>query len=166
MIRFVIAAALAAVPVLAPAQEVLVQRPVPYSEDADIASNIRNECKLQEQLPDYIRQFAAPKGIEVRFADEIDTAAPGRVLQVEIRDALSMGNAWTGHRKSTSVRGRLFEDGELIGSFRGRRDSMGGAFAGYKGSCSVLGRTVKTLGQDIAAFLAAPTMDAELGDLK
>jgi hypothetical protein len=87
------------------------------------------------------------------------------ILDVHIKDASSRGNAFTGHHKSTLVVGKLYQDGELIGSFTGRRDSMGGMFAGYKGSCSVLGRTVKALGKDIAEWLKAPTMDAQLGDL-
>jgi hypothetical protein len=40
-----------------------------------------------------------------------------------------------------------------------------GMVAGYKGSCSVLGRTARALGEDIAKWLAAPSMDALLGDL-
>jgi hypothetical protein len=150
----------------AAAETLVVPRPVPYAEDSDIASNIRNECKLGDKLAHFIGEFARARGDAVSFAPQVDEATPGRVLQVEIRDALSMGNAWTGHRKSVSVRGRLFADGEVVGTFKGRRDSMGGMFGGYKGSCSVLGRTVKALGQDIATWLQSPAMGAELGDLK
>jgi len=150
----------------AAADPVQVPRPVPYWEDADVAGNIRKECAIQTQLADYIQEFSRARGIEVSFAPSVAADQPGRVLDLEIREAESMGNAWTGHRKSTTVRGKLYQDGELIGSFRGRRDSMGGAFAGYKGSCSVLGRTVKALGKDIAEFLSMPAMDADLGDLK
>ena len=41
----------------------------------------------------------------------------------------------------------------------------GGAFGGYKGTCSILGRCIKTLGSDIAKWLANPTMDAKLGNV-
>lgn len=148
------------------AQGVTVPRPVPYAEDNEIAGNIKSECNLGVKLADFIAEFSREKGLNVTFTQGAEVPETGRHLAVEIRDAVSMGNAFVGHRKSTSVRGKLYENGAIVGSFRGRRDSMGGAFAGYKGSCSVLGRTVKALGKDIAEFLVAPRMDADLGDLK
>ena len=164
IMAFGIAAMLA--PGFTSASELSLPRPVPFAEDSDIAGNIRRECNLGDKLAEFIAQFADAKGVATRFVASDAAPSEGRFLAVEIRDALSVGNAFTGHRKSTSVRGRLYEDGQVVGSFRGRRDSMGGMFAGYKGSCSVLGRTVKALGQDIAEWLAAPSMDADLGDLK
>ncbi len=147
------------------ATELVVPKPVPFSEDNEIAGNIKRECDLGNKLAIYIGEFAQLKGIDVRFVDGDAPESASRYLAIEIRDAVSMGNAFIGHRKSTSVRGKLYEGDEVIGSFRGRRDSMGGAFAGYKGSCSVLGRTVKALGKDIAEWLIAPSMDADIGDL-
>lgn len=147
------------------AESVVVPRPVPYAANNDIASNIKQECKINEQLADFVAEYAKEHGITVTFASSVTPQAPGRVLDLQITDAISEGNAWIGHHKSTTVEGKLYQDGKLIGSFRGKRNSMGGMFAGYKGSCSVLGRTVKALGEDIGAWLAAPTMKAELGDL-
>jgi hypothetical protein len=151
---------------LAQADSITIPKPVPWSDDAMIASKIKNECQIQDQLAAYIEEFAREEHqLDVQFAGSVSNDAAGTVLDVQIKDAVSLGNPFTGHRKSTLVVGKLFRDGELIGSFTGRRDSMGGAFAGYKGSCSVLGRTVKALGKDIAAWLAAPTLNAQLGDL-
>jgi hypothetical protein len=148
----------------ASAQTLQVQRPVPYSEDGDIADNIKQECKINEQLADFIQEYAKKNGIDVSFTDgPVDTGA-GRVLDVRITNAISMGNAFMGHQKGTTVAGTLYENGQKIASFKARRHSMGGAFAGYKGSCSVLGRTVKTIGEDIAGWLKAPTDGAKLGD--
>lgn len=145
----------------AAAQELQLQRPVPYAEDNDIADNIKQECRINEQLADFVKQYA---GEDVVFTDgPVDTAS-GRALQLEISDAVSMGNAWLGHQKFTKVRGMLFENGEKVASFKGRRNSMGGAFGGYKGSCSVLGRTVEALGEDIGGWLKAPKDGANLGD--
>lgn len=149
----------------AEATSVSVPNPVPYAEDAEIAGKIKSECRIDAQLAEFIRAYAEARGDEVEFHGA-DAPRTGRVLEIEIRDAVSGGNAFIGHRKSTSIRGKLVADGEVIGTFRGRRDSMGGAFAGYKGSCSVLGRTVKALGKDVADWLAAPAMDSDLGDLK
>ena len=40
------------------AQSLRVQRPVPYSEDGDIADKIRRECKIDEQLGDFLQEYA------------------------------------------------------------------------------------------------------------
>ena len=144
----------------AAAQTVQLQRPVPYAEDNDISDAIKTECKINEQLADFIKQY----GGDVSFtASPVDTSK-GRALQLQIVDAVSMGNAWMGHQKFTKVKGTLYADGKKVASFKGRRNSMGGAFAGYKGSCSVLGRTVEALGEDIAGWLKAPQDGANLGD--
>lgn len=148
------------------ADAVVVPKPVPYAADSDIANNIRQECKINTELSDFIAEYARQHGVTVTFADTVSAHSRGRVLQVEITDAISSGNAFIGHHKSTAARGRLYQDGKLVGSFRDRRNSMGGMFAGYKGSCSVLGRTVKAIGEDVGAWLAAPSQDAELGDLR
>ena len=100
------------------------------------------------------------------LVDSIDTVAEGRVLKLELVEALTMGNAFIGHHKYTKVRGTLYENGAVVADFRGRTNSMGGFAIGYKGSCSVLGRTVKALSKDIAAWLKSPVDDARLGDLQ
>lgn len=91
-------------------------------------------------------------------------SASAQSLQLEIFDAVSMGNAWAGHQKFTRVQGTRYDGGSKLASFKARRNSLGGAFAGYKGSCSVPGRTVETLGQDIGEWLKAPRDGAHLGD--
>jgi hypothetical protein len=143
----------------AAAQSVQLQRPVPYSEDNDISDTIKAECKIGEQLADFIKQYSS---VPVEFTQA--PATTGRVLQLEIVDAVSMGNAFLGHQKYTKAKGTLFQDGTKVASFKARRNSMGGAFAGFKGSCSVLGRTVEALGEDIGGWLASPRDGASLGD--
>jgi hypothetical protein len=145
---------------------VLVPLSVPFSEDAEIAGKIKTECHINDQLGEFIAKFAKEKNVATHSVQATNKDMPGRVLVVEIRDAISEGNPFIGHHKSTSVRGALYQDGTLLGNFKGRRNSMGGFGAGYKGSCSVLGRTVRALGEDIAGWMAAPSADAQLGDLK
>ena len=100
----------------------------------------------------------------VVLADDVTESTEGRVLHVEISSVVGpQGGAWSG-AKSVTVEGKLTENGEVIGTFKGNRYSGGGAFGGYKGTCSILGRCAKTLGSDIAKWLAKPTMDARLGN--
>lgn len=159
---FAVAAALAvaALSGAAQAQTLQVQSPVPYAPDNDIADNIKAECTIDTQLAEFVKQYAG----DVQLTSGPVDTGKGRALELEIVDAVSMGNAWMGHQKFTKVRGTLYEDGRKVASFKGRRNSMGGAFAGYKGSCSVLGRTVEALGSDIAEWLKSPKDGANIGD--
>jgi hypothetical protein len=134
---------------------------VSYAKENHIAANIKNECKLVEELSQFIVE--ASGGTVVAATGEPNTKK-GSVLVVEITDSVSAGNAFIGHRKYTAIQGKLYKGGAVAGNFEASRNSMGGAFAGYKGSCSVLGRTVKTLGSDVNGWLRAPSKDAKLGD--
>ena len=129
--RLVAAAALLACGTLS-AQPVRMASTTPYAADADIANKVLSECvELQQQLPAFTREFAAEHGIDVQLVDDTGADTGGRVLRVEITDAVSMGNAFIGHQKFSKVRGTLYENGEKLANFRGLRTSMGGAFAGY-----------------------------------
>lgn len=143
----------------AAAENVQLRTPVPYAEDNDISDNIKTECAIGEQLARFVKDYS-------KVPVELTPSEPagGRVLQLEIVDAVSMGNAFLGHQKFTKVRGTLLQDGTKVASFKARRNSMGGAFGGFKGSCSVLGRTVEAMGEDIATWLTDPRDGATLGD--
>jgi len=143
---------------------ITIQNTVPFSPGNHIANNIKQECDLNQQLAVFIKEYAIEKGVELRGVDVLDMSGPGNVLKIEITDSVSQGNAFIGHRKFTAIRGELFDNGKLLASFTGARNSGGGAFAGFKGSCAVLGRTVKALGEDIATWLKQPSNNAHLGD--
>jgi hypothetical protein len=150
----------AAIPQLARAEDP-TQLYVSFAKENRVAANIKSECKLVEQLSQFI--VDASGGTVVAATGDPNTKQ-GSVLVVEITDSVSAGNAFIGHRKYTAIQGKLYKGGAEVGNFNASRNSMGGAFAGYKGSCAVLGRTVKTLGSDVNGWLRAPTKDALLGD--
>ncbi|WP_017943049.1 MULTISPECIES: hypothetical protein [unclassified Thioalkalivibrio] len=158
------APATTAADVPADAPVIRVAHSVPYSDDATIANNIRQECNLEEQFSEFIAHYGADQGIRFERRQDVGPSAGGQVLMVELTDAVSGGNAWIGHRKVTEAAGTLYADGEEQASFTSRRFSGGGAFGGFKGSCSVLGRTVQAMGRDIATWSAAPADGAHLGD--
>lgn len=143
------------------ADAIQVPKVVPYVEDNDISDAIKTECRMGEVLANSIKQHS---GDAVALVDGKPGTEHGRVLDIVIVDAVSGGNAFIGHQKSTKIRGSLYDDGKKVASFKARRNSMGGAFAGFKGSCSVLGRTVEALGEDVSAWLKAPKDGAALGD--
>lgn len=136
----------------------------PYSEDNRVAYKIIKECTaLGDKLSSFTQSFAEKRGIKVVLDNSINSSS-GKVLQLEITNAVSRGNAFLGHSKFVAVRGTLWENGKRIASFDGQRTSMGGFAAAYKSSCSVLGRCVKALGKDIAAWLDSPVDRVSLGD--
>lgn len=147
------------------AKELLMQNPVPYAANSAIASKVKNECPLGTQLAQFVKEFAGSSGYAVQFTDSAPSTAKGYVLKLEITDAMSGGNAFIGHYKSTTVSGVLYEDGKKKAEVMARRQSSGGFGAGFKGSCSVLGRTVKAIGMDLGTWLSNPVDGARLGDL-
>ena len=155
-------AAVAALPGAALAGgSIKVLRTVGYAEEAFVRPEIRSECQLENKVPEWIQPFAAKKGIQVELVDSLPQT--GQVLQLEIADAIETGNAWTGRQKGLVIQGRLLEDGQLKGNFRGRRMTSGGFFGGYKGTCSCLGRCAKTLGSDVADWLRSPAKSSNIG---
>lgn len=148
------------------ADGVTLKKPVTFNEDADISKSVLTECKLEDELPDAIVSSAKDNGLALDISSEATTAGPGRVLELEIYEAVADGNAFMGHHKSMGVKGKLYEAGQVVGSFKDRRISMGGAMAQFKGNCSVLVRITKEIGEDVGAWLKQPTTNAKLGDLE
>ena len=155
-------AALLALPGAALAGEsIKLKRSVGYAEGAFVRPEIRTECNLEGRVPEWVQLYAAKKGIQIDLVDALP--AQGRVLELEIADAIETGNAWTGRQKGLVIQGRLLENGQLKGNFRGRRMTSGGFFGGYKGTCSFLGRCAKTLGSDVAEWLKSPAPNSNIG---
>jgi hypothetical protein len=143
---------------------VYVQKTAPYTDSTLVAKNIIDECGLPESQMKVLHEQAKELGAAIVEDEAAVAANQGRVLLLETANAISAGNAFTGHRKQIIVKGRLLENGEEIGSFTGIRGSMGGMWGGYKSSCSVLYRCQTTLAKDILTWLANPTKDARIGE--
>ncbi len=154
---------IAALPLIAGAgsPNVVMLSAVPYAEDAIVRSAVREECRLETRVAEYI---VAASGGAVSTVDKLTGNGRASVLEVEIADATESGNAFAGRHKSLTLQGELRENGKVVGSFRARRSTMGGVFGGYRSNCSFLARCAKTLGQDVAQWLRNPTMNAKLGD--
>ena len=150
---------------LASAAEVYVASTIPYGEDDTVGTSVKNECNISGSLLEGLGE-AAGADITLNKVDPLDKAGAGRNLVIEITDAQSSGNAFIGHRKSVAAKGKLYDSGKLIGSFRASRVSMGGMTGGFKRSCAVIHDCGRAIGKDIALWLAAPVEGAKLGNLK
>jgi hypothetical protein len=134
----------------------------PFAEDSGVTDNVKRECGMEKRLPEYLKSNAK-KHTKIVFTSEPLDSVEGRVLFMEITNVFAPGGGAYSGSKSVIVAGELKEDGELIASMTVRRHSLIGMMPG---TCSIMKRIVKKLGEDIAIWLAAPTMDAELGDLE
>jgi len=147
-----------------PATAIKIQKLIPFAKGTPIAANIINDCNLDKQLSEFIHAYAVGEGVGMIRNNVVSKETKGKVLVVAITNAVSSGNAFIGHRKYTSIKGTLYDNGEKGASFTAARLSGGGAFSGFKSSCSVLGRTVKVLGHDVMLWLKNPSDGAHLGD--
>lgn len=142
----------------------LIIKPIAFKKDAYIRDAVKQECDLDGKLTQFIEEFAAGQYANIA-TDSTTGSADAQILTIEFEDVQgAAGGAWSG-AKSVVIKGSLSQNGKMLGDFKARRYSGGGMFGGYKGTCSILGRCVKTLGKDVAEWLAHPTPQAVLGDL-
>jgi len=147
------------------ADAVTIQKKVPFAPGISVPDAVKAECELPEKTAQFVQEFAG-KTMDVKVADNVSAATPGRALVMQITGVQgTAGGAWSG-AKSVAAEGTLYNGGKAIGSFKVIRHSGGGAFGGYKGTCSILGRCSKAIGKDIGEWLQSPTMDARLGEMK
>ncbi|HEY9182972.1 MAG TPA: hypothetical protein VIQ99_07215 [Gammaproteobacteria bacterium] len=136
--------------------------PITFQNEELIERAIITDCDLPNvQLAELQR---ATSGTSVTLAPQLNDA--GKILEIQIVNAVAGGNAFTGHQKGVTLVGKLFENDREVASFSAMRSSGGGAFGGFKGSCAVLNRCAETLAKDVATWLRKPTPGARLGELK
>jgi hypothetical protein len=143
------------------ADTVTISKSIPYAEDSGVSDAVRDECKIETRLPAYLKK-AAKKGVKIVLSKDPLDAAEGKALILTITNVYGLGGGIYSGSKSAVVSGELKENGEVIASMSARRHSVMGMMPG---TCSIFKRISKKLGQDIAAWLGNPTMDAKLGDL-
>lgn len=134
------------------AEPVKIARSVPFESDATATDAVKKECGLPEQVSNWV---AAAAGDKVAV---VDGEPGGNALRMKITHVLGVGGPFA--PKSLSVTGELVENGKVVGSFQARRHTSGGP------TCAALAKCAKSLGKDIAGFLASPSMDAKLGDAR
>ena len=134
-----------------------VPRTIPYAPSAGASAKVQEGCQVQTQVPAAIQQF----GTDVQLVDK--PSKGGRSLELSITEMHAPGGGPFSGPKWMTVSGKLLDRGKVIGTFRAKRLSTGGF---VRGTCATLGRCAQALGQDIATWLNAPTMNAELGDAR
>ncbi|WP_298577372.1 hypothetical protein [uncultured Luteimonas sp.] len=134
-----------------------LQVPVPVVEGADIDPEILVHCAVPEHftqaLVRELRKVAVPA--QAPLAD-----MRGRVLKVEIVDALWGGNWFIEHTQTLRVRGALYQDGERLAGFNGVMQGRGG---GLTSGCFQMNANFRALTWHIKRWLANPVDGARIG---
>jgi hypothetical protein len=147
---------------LAQAETLTTSQSIPFAEDSGASDDIKNECKFETRLPEYLKK-EAKRTFDVVLSKEPLEDSEGKTLSLIIANMYGLGGGAFSGSKSAIVTGELKENGEVIASMSLRRHSIMGM---APGTCSILKRIAKKMGEDIAEWLEEPTMDAELGDLE
>ncbi len=129
-----------------------------------IKAAIVTECGLPERLSDFIKKYNKTYD-KINQVNSIK-GAKGDVLDVRLVDATGYyrGGGFVpsaGGRNYLEARGKLIRNGKVVGSFEvARGTSRGGRV------CKTLAHISKSLGRDIAEWLAKPRKNAKLGEKK
>jgi len=127
-----------------------------------VAKKIQSECSIDSQIVLWIKKYAKKENINIVIDGK--PKAGDKVLRIYIMNAVSKRHAGVGYDKYVSIYGRLYGQNKEKLSFKAARRSGGGYFGAYKSSCNVLGSCAKTIGRDVAGWLANPVDNSKLGD--
>lgn len=154
-------------PVMAKGGTLNLSKQARYEKGANVPQAVRDECGLETKIIRFVEKFAQKKFDNVVLVNNASSGTPGTALNITITDALAPKGGTASGYKSLTIKGTLWQNGKVQGTFTARRVTSGGAsFIGYKGTCSMLARCAKALGKDVATWLEKPTMNAKLGDAK
>lgn len=135
-----------------------IVKSAPFAHPDQVRAAIKAECKLSENIPEYVRTLGS--GYD---AFKLGSAgASGDVLELKITQAHGIGGGWhaTG-RRVVSVHGTLKRGGKVVGTVEAQRGTARG-----KRVCQSLDVAAKAVAKDIGQWLAKPTMNARMGELK
>ncbi len=146
--------AMAGSPHAAEAASTKVLKKIPYHPMSGASPKVKEECALATKVPEIFK--ASVPDLQL-----VDKLGGGRRLELTIRDVHAPGGGIFSGPKWVRIDGTLKSGGKTVGTFRANRNTMTGA-----GTCGMLHRCVSAIADDVAGWIASPTMDARLGNAK
>ena len=142
------------------AKSMTIAHTAPYSPGIEVRQAIRKECDLERRVADEIAaetrgRFSAMKRAPVASADN-----PGLTLDLKIIRAEGGPGGASGN-KTLTVAGTLYDDGKVTGSFTATRQTRHGHH-----TCRMLWKDIDEIAEDVSRWMAAPRLDAYLGDAR
>lgn len=119
---------------------------------------IRKECRIEEGMVELIAIHASLPFEKVVRVDRVSSDLPGKVLALTIMKVSALGGGRYTGAKHITMEGTLWDNGQVVGSFRGRWEIGGAASA-----CGSIGLLARNLGIDIGNWLLKPTVGAQFG---
>lgn len=153
-----------------PDPAVITIAPARYGPISGASERVREECKLDRLVPERI---AGSSPVAVALAE--DPAGAARVLHIRVWVTLPVGETFSGvgpflrdladvSWTSMTIVGELFEtrgdERRRVASFEAKRMTSGGVGSQ---ACKALSTVSNRLAQDVAYWLAEPTLGARLG---
>ncbi|MHC4714793.1 MAG: hypothetical protein ACYTAN_16235 [Planctomycetota bacterium] len=147
--------ALTSAPFAAAQDDVEVLRSIPFSSDARARESVKEQCKIQTDVPRFIDKYSD----RVRLVDG-PLRTNGRILDLTIVAARATGMGYLSGAKWVTVEGILTENGREIGNFTAKRSTLG-TFSFT--ACRSARRCAKAVAKDIAEWLEDPQPNSKLG---
>jgi hypothetical protein len=138
-------------------EKVMISSTIPYENSEAANDDIRKECDWNQQLA---KNIVKESNSTVEATDKDLAKISGKKLEIMIDHVHAIGGGSFTGPKWAHIRGKLSNNGKVIGNFEALRRTIGGSFK----ACSTLNNLGEELGQDVAGWLINPTLDAKLGD--
>jgi hypothetical protein len=139
-----------------PDAAVLTIGPATFSEDSGVTEAVRDKCEPDRELAEDI---AARVKTPVALAN--DPSGGARVLRLEVTSIFAPSGGRYSGPKQIVLHGEIIEAGEVIASFDVKRSTMRSV-----GTCKMLDHVTDAIAKDVGNWLKAPTLGAQLGELK
>ena len=122
--------------------------PVTFAPTTDPRAEVRDECKMGEQLATHIGDSLR----HVNNGPGTTESTQGDVLKVTVTTIWgARGNNWTGP-KGLTLDAVIMHDGVVLRSTSMHRTTMGGFWGAFKGICSFMDRNATAIGKDLATW--------------
>ena len=139
-----------------PASEVImIAAEIPYASAEAVAEDVRKECDWNRQSVDTLVQLS--NGALAVSSEDLSNYK-GKKLVVKTIEVHAAGGSTFFGPKWISVRGELFDQDKIIGSFHSQQRTVNGTFE----SCATLRSLGRHLAVEVSEWLDDPRLDSKL----
>ena len=130
-----------------------IAKKIDYHPSSGVTGRVKSECALSTKIPEIL-------AASIPDVEAVDKPR-GRRLLLTIRDVHAPGGGMFSGPKWVTLHGTLKNGGKTLGNFVAKRNALRGG-----GTCNMLNHSVTGSADDIAAWLANPSANANLGDAR
>jgi hypothetical protein len=139
-----------------PDVKVLTIGPATYAPDSGVTDAVREKCEVHREVA---KDIAGRVKTPVALAE--DPTGGGRVLKLEITKVFAPSGGRYSGPKQVALHGEILEGGQVTASFDVQRSTTRAV-----STCNMLDIVTDVIAKDVGKWMKAPTMGAQLGELK